>query len=73
MSKAQLYNTPYFLGHGTADEKVSVRLGLQSRDTLLQLGQDVTWKQYDGWGHWYKAPDELDDIACFLREKVGLT
>ena len=72
-SKAQLYNTPYFLGHGTADEKVSIRLGVQSRDTLIQLGQDVTWKQYDGWGHWYKVPDELEDIACFLWEKVDLT
>jgi len=72
-SKAQLYNTPCFLGRGTADEKVSVRLDVQNRDTLLELGQDVTWKQYDGWGHWYKVPDELDDIACFLREKVGLT
>jgi hypothetical protein len=72
-SNAHLYDTPCFLGHGTADEKVSVRLGAQSRDTLVQLGLDVTWKQYDGWGHWYKVPDELDDIACFLREKVGLT
>jgi predicted esterase len=71
-STAQLYNTPCFLGHGTADEKVSFHLGEESRDTLQQFGLDVTWRQYDEFGHWYKVPDELDDIACFLRGKVGL-
>lgn len=70
--REQTNNMPYFLGHGVVDEKVSLHLGTQIRDTLLQLGQDVTWKQYDDLGHWYKAPDELDDIANFLREKVGV-
>ncbi|KIW16434.1 hypothetical protein PV08_06486 [Exophiala spinifera] len=63
---------PYFLGHGVLDEKVSVHLGTQIRDVLLQLGRDVTWKQYDDLGHWYKTPDELDNIANFLQEKVGM-
>lgn len=67
-----LCNTPYFLGHGMLDEKVSVSLGQQSRETLLQLGLDVTWKPYDGQGHWYKVPDELDDIASFLKDKIGI-
>lgn len=71
-SNARLYHMPCFLGHGTADEKVSFRLGEESRDTLQQLGLNVTWKQYEEFGHWYKVPDEIDDIACFLRENVGL-
>ena len=72
-SQTRLHHTPCFLGHGTADEKVSFHLGEESRDTLRQLGLNVTWKQYDELGHWYKVPDELNDIACFLREDVGLT
>ncbi|RMZ84414.1 hypothetical protein DV738_g469, partial [Chaetothyriales sp. CBS 135597] len=66
-----LCSTPYFLGHGTLDEKVSVRLGQESRAVLSQLGLDVTWAPYDE-GHWYKVPDELDDIASFLRDKIGI-
>jgi len=65
-------SVPYLLGHGTADEKVSVRLGEQARDVLLQLGLDVTWRAYQEFGHWYKEPDEIDDIVKFLREKVGM-
>ena len=71
-STDRLYHTPCFLGHGTADEKVSFHLGKESRDTLEHLGLNVIWKQYDEFGHWYKVPDELDDIACFLEENVGL-
>lgn len=33
---------------------------------------DVTWKVYEGFGHWYKMPDEIDDIVRFLQEKVGV-
>jgi hypothetical protein len=31
---------------------------------------DVTWKIYESFGHWYKVPDEIDDILNFLREKT---
>jgi len=67
-----LCSTPYFIGHGTADEKVSVSLRQQMRGTLTQLGLNVTWKEYEDQGHWYKVPDELDDIASFLRDGIGI-
>lgn len=63
---------PFFLGHGTADEKVSIQLGEQAKLILSELGIDLTWKAYDKFGHWYKEPDEIDDIAHFLIEKVGI-
>ena len=34
---------------------------------------DVTWKTYDGFGHWYKVPDQIDDMVDFLQKKVGVT
>ncbi|KAI9824192.1 MAG: hypothetical protein M1819_000904 [Sarea resinae] len=60
-------HTPIFLGHGAMDEKVSVRLGEEARDTLEKLGCDVQWKAYEDLGHWYKVPDEIDDIVEFLK------
>lgn len=64
---------PVFLGHGSADPKVSVQLGEKMADFLSAgLSMDVTWKAYEGFGHWYKVPDEIDDIVCFLKEKVGV-
>lgn len=74
LSKDQsYYQIPVFLGHGSADPKVSVNLG-QEMVYLLSagLGMDVTWKVYEGFGHWYKVPDEIDDILSFLKVKVNL-
>lgn len=59
-------STPVFLGHGRNDEKVSVNLGIQARRVLEALGCKVIWKDYDE-GHWYKVPEEIDDIVEFLR------
>lgn len=65
--------TPVFLGHGFADPKVSVDLGEKMVELLSKkLKMDVTWKAYEGFGHWYKVPDEIDDVLDFLREKIGL-
>ncbi|KAJ9199872.1 hypothetical protein DTO164E3_4329 [Paecilomyces variotii] len=65
--------TPVFLGHGAADPKVSVRLGEEMVRLLAgPLDMDVTWKRYEGFGHWYKVPDEIDDLVDFLRTKVGV-
>ena len=38
---------------------------------MQKLGWDVTWKVYDELEHWY-APYELEDIATFLRDRVGV-
>lgn len=65
--------TPVFLGHGAADPKVSVDLGRRMASILSGgLGMDVTWKAYEDFGHWYKVPDEIDDVVRFLKERVGV-
>jgi predicted esterase len=56
---------PVFIGHGQADEKINVSLGEGIVSTLRLLGMNVTWRQYDH-GHWYKIPDEIDDIVQFI-------
>jgi predicted esterase len=58
-------STPVFIGHGQADDKINVSLGEGTVSTLRSLGMNVTWKQYDH-GHWYKIPDEIDDIVQFI-------
>lgn len=30
------------------------------------LGMDVIWKAYQDFGHWYKVPDEINNILSFL-------
>lgn len=65
--------TPVFVGHGAEDPKVSVVLGKRMSDLLSTgLGMDVTWRSYDGLGHWYRVEDELEDILDFLQHHVGL-
>ncbi|RGP71014.1 acyl- thioesterase [Fusarium sporotrichioides] len=64
-------STPVFLGHGKADEKIKPKLGEAACRILRSVGYDVHWKGYAGLGHWYKVPDEIDDILNFIREKVG--
>ncbi|KAG8672458.1 hypothetical protein FPOAC2_05848 [Fusarium poae] len=64
-------STPVFLGHGEADEKIKPELGEGACRILRSVGYDVRWKGYAGLGHWYKVPDEIDDILDFIREKVG--
>ncbi|KAJ6497462.1 Alpha/Beta hydrolase protein [Mycena sanguinolenta] len=61
--------TPIFLGHGTHDEKVRIRLGECARDVLQQLGCQIEWKEYDE-GHWYKVPEQIDDLVSWLRERM---
>lgn len=65
--------SPVFLGHGSADEEVSIKLGEEMIDFLAgKLQMDVTWKVYEGFGHWYKTPDEIDGIVRFLQKEVGV-
>jgi predicted esterase len=63
--------TPVFLGHGEADEKKPYTLGLGASKTLQTLGFEVIWKLYPELGHWYKVPDEIDDVVEFIRSSVG--
>ncbi|KAI5795769.1 Alpha/Beta hydrolase protein [Geopyxis carbonaria] len=64
---------PVFLGHGDADEVVDYGQGRQVYELLSRcLGMSVTWRRYRDYGHWYKQPDEIDDIIAFLGERCGL-
>ena len=59
--------TRIFLGHGSKDVKVRTAWGEDMRDTLRSLGVNVVWKEYEALEHWYKVPDEVEDISNFLR------
>ncbi|KFY34895.1 hypothetical protein V494_06387 [Pseudogymnoascus sp. VKM F-4513 (FW-928)] len=63
--------TPVLLCHGEDDEKVKCNLGKEASQCLFSLGMPVTWKCYPGLGHWYKIPDEIDDIFEFLEAKLS--
>jgi len=63
--------TPVLLCHGIDDEKIKCTLWEEAAHTLSSLGMQITWKGYSGLGHWYKIPDEIDDILEFLRVKLG--
>ncbi|KAH8820110.1 Alpha/Beta hydrolase protein [Xylogone sp. PMI_703] len=63
-------STPVFLGHGTDDEKVKICFGENARHVLVLIGYKVLWKSYKDQGHWYKIPDEIDDLVGFIRDKV---
>ncbi|TGJ88223.1 hypothetical protein E0Z10_g542 [Xylaria hypoxylon] len=64
------FSTPIFLGHGDADEKKPYKLGEAAARTMRAAGYNVEWKLYPGLGHWYRIPDEIDDIVEFIR-KLG--
>jgi predicted esterase len=67
MDKSAL-TTPIFLGHGESDEKIKHSFGVSACRTLRSLGFQVTLRSYPGLGHWYKIPDEIDDIVAFVHQ-----
>lgn len=59
------------LGHGDDDAYVDITLGRQARNVLSKAGFIVEWKEYSGAeeeGHWFKVPDQMDDIYQFIKE-----
>ncbi|KAI1809403.1 Alpha/Beta hydrolase protein [Poronia punctata] len=64
-------STPIFLGHGDADEKKPYKLGQETARTMRAAAYNVDWKLYPGLGHWYKIPEEIDDIVESIRYRVG--
>lgn len=65
---------PVFFGHGVDDAFVDVSLGRQARDVLIKAGFSVDWREYSGAdleGHWYKVPEQLEDIKGFLDTLFG--
>ncbi|KAF5692279.1 acyl thioesterase 1 [Fusarium circinatum] len=72
-SRERLSSTAVFLGHGTDDAYVDVELGRKARDIIIQAGFTVEWREYQGAeqeGHWFKAPEEVDDLLGFLVTHV---
>ncbi|XXH00870.1 hypothetical protein Hte_007221 [Hypoxylon texense] len=62
--------TPIFLGHGNLDEKIKHSFGENALTLLSSVGYNVTWKSYSNQGHWYKIPEEIDDIVDFMQHRV---
>lgn len=60
--------TPIFVGHGTRDPVVDLRLGDETRRMLEKAGYSVTWKTYPI-PH-SVSPEELTQIAAWLRRVV---
>ncbi|KAF4998912.1 hypothetical protein FGRMN_2843 [Fusarium graminum] len=67
----QTFSTPILLGHGEKDEKVVPSLGRQACRVLQSVGFEVQWESYEDQGHWYKVPDQIDDIVNFINKKLG--
>ncbi|KAI0377210.1 acyl-protein thioesterase [Hypomontagnella monticulosa] len=63
--------TPVFLGHGEDDDKIKPHFGKLASETMVTCGYRVTWKSYEDLGHWYKVPDEIDDLVDFIERQVG--
>jgi phospholipase/carboxylesterase len=63
-ASAANHKTPILMCHGRNDPVVAVQYARLSRDTLLQRGYTVQWKEYD-MQHAVCA-GEIDDIAAWL-------
>ncbi|KAF3764191.1 hypothetical protein M406DRAFT_28334, partial [Cryphonectria parasitica EP155] len=68
-SSGNVLSTPVLLCHGTDDAYVDIDLGRAARAVLTGLGMKVEWREYSGAeqeGHWFKEPEEIDDVVNFL-------
>ncbi|CAK7234318.1 hypothetical protein SBRCBS47491_008907 [Sporothrix bragantina] len=65
-----LQNTPMLLEHCVDDRLVPIDTGRALRDTMLQYGALVTWKEYSHGGHWIQSPKGMDDVVAFLNEHL---
>ena len=57
-----------WLGHADDDDVVGYGVGQEMCAVLEGLRMEVSWNGYTDVGHWYKVPDEIDDMAAFLKE-----
>ncbi|GFY99789.1 alpha/beta-Hydrolases superfamily protein [Actinidia rufa] len=63
---------PILLCHGRGDEVVPFEFDEKSSHAMRSSGfRDVTFKAYDGLGH-YTNPEEMDDFCAWLTSKLGL-
>ncbi|KAI7874631.1 Phospholipase/carboxylesterase [Lichtheimia hyalospora FSU 10163] len=61
--------TPILMCHGDADPVVDYNIGKESATFLEKLGYDIKFKTYSGLVH-SASPQELADIASFLKERL---
>ncbi|KAK9268547.1 hypothetical protein L1049_000301 [Liquidambar formosana] len=63
---------PILLCHGRGDDVVPYKFGEKSSQKLSSTGfQDVTFKSYNGLGH-YTIPEEMDEVCAWLISRLGL-
>ncbi|ETI23157.1 hypothetical protein G647_04954 [Cladophialophora carrionii CBS 160.54] len=61
-------DTPFFMGHGDADEVVKYTWGQQTAEVLRkELGHKVEFKTYRGLPH-SAVPEEIDDLEEFIKK-----
>ncbi|XWS71967.1 hypothetical protein CRYUN_Cryun02cG0000100 [Craigia yunnanensis] len=63
---------PILLCHGKGDDVVPYKFGEKSSRTLSLNGfQDMSFKSYNGLGH-YTIPEEMEEVCAWLTSKLGL-
>ena len=63
-------NTPVLLEHCGDDPLVLVGSGRGLRDTLVEFGASVEWREYPAGGHWFNATTGMDDVVEFVKRAV---
>ncbi|KAJ4391475.1 hypothetical protein N0V93_005092 [Gnomoniopsis smithogilvyi] len=66
-----LRDTPVLLEHCIDDPLVQVVLGRNLRDTLMEFGARVEWREYQTGGHWFNSPAGMDDVVAFLARQFS--
>jgi len=64
--------TPIFMAHGKRDGVVRYDWGEKSKDILVGMGLDVTWKAYDDLEH-SAAPAEINDMEQWMDQRLKAT
>ncbi|KAF5459126.1 hypothetical protein F2P56_023106, partial [Juglans regia] len=63
---------PILLCHGKGDDVVLYKFGEKSSQSFSSCGfQDVTFKSYNGLGH-YTIPVEMNEVCAWLTSKLAL-
>lgn len=66
-----LRNTPVMLQHCIDDPLIIIQNGRNLRDTLMESGAQVDWREYPTGGHWFNSPQGIDDAVEFLGKHFG--
>ena len=61
--------TPIYMAHGAHDPLIPIALARRNRQHLMRAGYSVEWREYPI--EHSVSPQEIDDIAGFLRACMG--